>query len=386
MRLYSTPASAQAGEITLFALLETALAMSIAVGLVIIFGKIRYIALATCLAPLTLLRTPRSNELILNLWMSISNALAKPYAFMVDQMDSPYLWRRLIAGFLLYPIVLPTALLWWVFGFPAVRLVGTIIASIRWFPDNLCTIPSNWLRVALTTDICHPPELLPGCETMDSDTAKELRLSIYLRELMYTYPERRWLSRIFLVLLFLYLPALTYRYAVKSTALIYIPFIWVVWPLASPASLPATLDAILTTPYERVARFYAWFVLIALTALPLWGFARWHKPLMWLESRLGRPLLNLWLFTGELEVWHLMRTIGAILTLTLWFLADALLRYVNSGVARRVGAVDISIRILLIVRRGIGLYLLVVGLYIVVTEVNWMSLDYPILRWRLFPW
>ncbi|WP_033193938.1 hypothetical protein [Methylomonas sp. MK1] len=92
-------------------------------------------------------------------------------------------------------------------------LLIRIMASLRYCRSGLANLPNNWQQLLWVVDVKHEPELLPGLNQID----KQLSLSELLRndDKYFAYP---------LVVIF-YLPALLWRWSLKST-------LWMWWPVA----------------------------------------------------------------------------------------------------------------------------------------------------------
>lgn len=92
-------------------------------------------------------------------------------------------------------------------------LLIRIMASLRYCRSGLANLPNNWQQLLWVVDVKHEPELLPGLNQID----KQLSLSELLRndDKYFAYP----LAVIF------YLPALLWRWSLKST-------LWMWWPVA----------------------------------------------------------------------------------------------------------------------------------------------------------
>ncbi len=92
-------------------------------------------------------------------------------------------------------------------------------------------------------------------------------------------------------------------------------------------------------------------------------------------------LVDFWLFTGEIKLWHLVRTINAGITVGLFLFADKALRRMKRGRSHSDELVHAIIGVCLYVRAFLGVYLSAKLLHIVVTAVDWSAV-----HWRIVPW
>jgi hypothetical protein len=86
---------------------------------------------------------------------------------------------------------------------------------------GLQAIPTNWRYFVWHSDLCEPPELLPGHDE-----------SSFVEMVVDGFKEKRFLDAyeyIFIIFVtpIFYLPALLWRWSIKSTAWFYFPFLWV---------------------------------------------------------------------------------------------------------------------------------------------------------------
>jgi hypothetical protein len=300
IKFSSTPDSAARGEITTLAIIETVVAMSLSLLFVILFQTSAHIVFGALIAPFLLLRSETSSAAafkIFDPWFSqvpqvaISNqgiAAASPFAFR-------FIWLPLVAIAATVAKIVATA--------------ATLISSPR---ETLGAIPANWLRIALATDYKHPPELLPSADT-DPGAPASVQAFRYeeLRRSIISGPGGNVIQK--LSLFALYAPAFLYRLALKSTSLVYFPLIWV-------SEVPLTVKGILTSPLERVRRWYAAAVIfIMLTAFVI----RFDAPNI-LPTAQDEAVFMYVLSAGEFGFWHLTRALAIAVTIALYFYARKL--------------------------------------------------------------
>jgi hypothetical protein len=114
------------------------------------------------------------------------------------------------------------------------RLVGSVGAVIMHPIASVSAILENWARVALSTDSFSPPEPLPQSETIGHPDAGALRITSLARFVAWRFSVIGVAERIVRVPLWIvfaglvFIPALAYRFSVKTSTIVYAPFLWVI--------------------------------------------------------------------------------------------------------------------------------------------------------------
>src|SRR5271155_2187582 len=262
MRWISDRQSAENSEVSVISIIETIIAGVIAYFFYRWTDKLWHIGLAACLSPFLLLRTSRSIELSLH-------AAEKIYGIIENRREISWVKARARLGLIsqgnpLYAtppspsVILVTPLI-----IGIIKLYSTVVCLITHPIECVGEIPRNWQRVVLCTDIGTIPELIPTIEQTTIKTLSFLKVSVmtsslscFPNDLKGEFKMRR-ITGIFRELSFLCLliildgiplavPGLAYRYAVKSTALIWSPLLWAVRPVRSQADIKLTMSRILT--------------------------------------------------------------------------------------------------------------------------------------------
>jgi len=101
------------------------------------------------------------------------------------------------------------------------------------FMSCLRAIPLNWYRIVFATDMRHPPELLPGIESnseKNNEFIKNISICRFSQLLENLDDEIDVSDKMFvgIPLFFLFFSALLYRWSLKSSALFYLPFLWII--------------------------------------------------------------------------------------------------------------------------------------------------------------
>ncbi|MBF0461612.1 MAG: hypothetical protein HQL87_09465 [Magnetococcales bacterium] len=192
------------------------------------------------------------------------------------------MWMGSVAGEGELAVAIVLAGIPWIIGIwvrsLGVRLVATLCHPWR----GLCAVPDNWRRVVWGLDFRHPPELVP-----------ELSLwtpAFSLAEIRAILRSSGILRKLFGLLAFgcFFLPALLYRWSLKST-------IWFYWPLLYLEAVPRGRDPVVTAHWraalreghrERMRRWWSVLLLLAMGGVV---FCQYHLDYValpaWLEQR-----------------------------------------------------------------------------------------------------
>ncbi len=381
MRFWSTPQSAQAGEVTVLAILETVAATAVSVWLVVHRGTLKHVVIGACLAPFLLMRTEEATEIAFKwterfiLWINIEET-------------SPG-WRSVCLAILL----------------PLMRPASIILTVIRHPLRSLRSIPYNWNLVILATDFHHPPEILAGVETRNFVLA-DLRFKNYIRDVIPELIEDQislsgYILTVVKFIVFAvlctiwFLPALTYRYSLKATAIAYLPIIWILHDgFVDASKFQRKLEDILTAQSERFKRWYSGFVILFLVigpAVVYFMFNQWWQQLTgWLKA--GNPavlvLLSPFLPTEpnglNVRGWHLFRGVNAVLTFLLLFWADGKMRQIRRGELQKTDGAVAVLNLWLLVRWILTFYIIGCTLFIIVTAMHWK--DFWPIHFQWWPW
>jgi len=383
MRLRSTPESVRAGEVTWLALLETVLATGVAVYVAAKHQTVAYIVIGACLSPFALLRSEKSSKLA---WYWYTT-LYDWWSSHATPVSGGFL--RVILGNFLAFAGLPVLVL-------SIRVASGLVGVMRWPIDSLRAIPANWARTVLALDVRQAPQPLPPpTPPVHQRYLNDISLSYWFRAAHSWVSGSMPLSHVgtflivvlyllltFVLGLMLFVPAWAYRWSVKATSILYLPLIWVVrssWPTG--VTLRDRLEDFQHSKVEQLKRWYAGFVIVGLTVVPVAVFLWWHATLAALADRVGLRIVNFVLFTGEIEMWHVARLVNAAITVGVWLFADAELRGIQRGRGHTEESVGAVISTASFVRGLLGFYLVAVGLCIFATEVDWSTVHFRFVWW-----
>lgn len=311
IRWHSRSAGFENGDISVLAIVETVAAAALIVALSTYSGSLAYVTGLALIAPLALLQTDYSRSLGVRLlrrlqWWTflkpdrenesriakIIRAIALAGA-VVGQFVSPFTPK---SGFELSVMIFMAALFYLtLFGMTPpllVRSAALIFTALRHPLSTLRAVPTNWKNLTLCKDLLEEPEIIPGYLDAIStgELSRDLRLPHFLRGV-----ARRPLPKVFCdtgvglgvhfsmiflsipVALLLYLPYYSTRWALKSTAVIWAPLLWLA-STTNPSALPLRLRLRLLAEdaTSRVIYAFSWLTLAFLAALWLGLFP--HPP------------------------------------------------------------------------------------------------------------
>jgi len=240
MRWLSTPESVRKEEISLFAILETIVAMAVAVFIAFKTGTLKYMAVSACFVPFLLLRTEQSTKIAMRLGLHLYHIFSVVSEY-IEELPVNILKRvyertiiHKVGGFFLEIIV---CIYFMISGSALIIIMGLAFFCIRtisvlftfiWHPlITFDSIPGNWRRIILYTDMKYPPEVLPDIE--GENVPEELKNFKFSTIISHSFDASDWVEKIIEQSIFgfgilsWFIPALSYRLSLKSTALIWSP-------------------------------------------------------------------------------------------------------------------------------------------------------------------
>ncbi len=194
------------------------------------------------------------------------------------------MWLGAVAGEGTLAIAILLAGVPWIIGIWLRSLAVRVVATLAhpWF--GLRSLPGNWRRFLWILDLRQPPELVP-----------ELLLwtnTFSINEIRDILVAPGAFKKLFGLLAFacFFLPAILYRWSIKST-------VWLYWPLLWLESGPLGCEAVLREEWrqalhngrwERLRRWLAWLACAAMIAVTLsaglpgaWQQAAWQGWSLW---------------------------------------------------------------------------------------------------------
>ena len=368
MRWTSTILSAERGEVSVLALIETIGAVGVSILIAIYTETVYHIVIASCLAPFLLLRSPKSTIL----GMECSCEIVSFSAYWFRTVTGPVIVK--MYGFVLFFI--PALIL--------SKILITIYCLIRHPVSSISQIPSNWIRIVLATDFLRPPEVFPGTERIWKRSginrpyfppfyhifkaAKDLLL--VERKL----PGRRVVLFIFpIILVFAYFPSISYRLSLKSTSILWTPILWAVQPFSKKYD---DSSYIISSSLMKLVRFYSVIVILLFTI-----------KIMILSEILnvsfsGVPeIANQIIEPLSIPLWQVGAVFNAILTWIIYFYSEW-----HSGVSTgkfesssRSSNRELPVKICKVVKNFISIYIISCTTYILykyTNEINWIVFEF----------
>lgn len=182
----------------------------------------------------------------------------------------------------------------WITGIWLRSLGVRIVATLRHPLSGLRALPDNWRRILWVIDLKHAPELLPGPESLASAfSPQNIRGLIHARGV---------LKQFFGMLLFasFLLPALLYRWSIKST-------VWFHWPLLyllsgsgqhTPRHPTARISHVCQDRSEKERQ---WLTLFLLAIMVITTFSRDVQHVV--QNHFSHSVARLYLGTFDLSLW-----------------------------------------------------------------------------------
>jgi len=243
----------------------------------------------------------------------LSNVVKEKTSSDGDQSDDLSKWA-LITIVVFGTALLPGSVISVTFCFIIIRSASTL----RYLRDGLANFLQNWATLMMKTDLTTEPELLPG---LPEDH------SFSFRSVVSEFAESRQdilTKYINLLPLGVFVPSVFYRLILKSSFWFYAPLMWVASP---PRGLERELDgtfrwdpSLARTPVDIVA------ALVALVGAFFLFFRVWDNSAYQAASAWAKdndfpaywPLLAAGINPKGLDVWYLLPSVGAILSLTVF--------------------------------------------------------------------
>ena len=376
MLLYSTDESVRQVEVTALAVTESIGAVAFSLLLYWHFNMLSHVAISAALAPVLLLRTPRSTELGLNLGYKVGRAVFR-LMLHVQPVDSRT-WTHLIY-FIFYFLILN---LLGALSLFAAKAGALSIAVVTHPIEAIGHIPENWRKVVLCIDTMTLPEVLPGTRDLAKDDVriglKQYTLEFWLDGVKGSWPL--WMLAT-LFLLPIIIPALAYRWALKSTALIWSPFVWAFRPIRRDEDPVVFAKGILKLSIYKAARIYSALILIIFLGkivFLLTGLKIASQQLQELQ------IIQSYFVPDKVPLWHLTAVASACLTWLIFLKAENYVHRVAHLAPVSHVAMTMFFKLSFVIRNLLSIYTSVCSLYITVKLAA--SIDMPLFYPIVFPW
>ncbi|HEU0144661.1 MAG TPA: toll/interleukin-1 receptor domain-containing protein [Nitrososphaera sp.] len=304
IRWHSRCANFSNGDISVLAILETVVAVATIIALSMYSGSLRYIIALTFIAPFALLQTDQSRSVGIRLlrrlqwWNRIKpdsengSRIAKTIrivtlalTFMswlfVPSVSQPPLQ---LAIFVLFGVLFYLTLL--AMTPPLiVRSTAILFTVIRHPITTLRAVPTNWKNLNLSKDLLEEPEVIPGYldAVSTGELCSDLRIPNFLRGIARPpipevfcdagaglFLQVSMTGLVLLTAILLYVPYYSTRWALKSTAAIWAPLLWIA-SATNGSTLPLylRLRVLVEDATNRVVYAFSWLALTFLIAIRL---------------------------------------------------------------------------------------------------------------------
>jgi len=420
--------SVDRGQISIFAMVETLIAMSIALSLWYYYDTFIHILIGLAIAPFLLLRTEKSTKKGLKLFESIvdkSNHYKLYKALLILTPILVFILYHLINSLvislgLVLPIittqiffnremnrlrglvllVFPTIFLYfiiadWVYLYTVV-LVFTIILSLKSENDSdrfetLFVLPSFVVIAIGTLLLAVYTKVYAILSTLSQNSLKTIPKN-YKRYLFYidfmTPPEllpniektnlneykyttilkQNDINKItlFIFTITLFLPVMLYRYSIKATALFYLPLLWLI-STPKDKTLTQRMEIESQSFWAYLMFFYSLIIVFVFTILPIYLNIYQDSIRAYIPAFISPDIYTIF-FAVEFNLWHLTRLISALITiLFVWQLPRILkMREINHTYGDHWGAKFLD---LTKVRTICTLFTLLITLYLIYQAV-----------------
>lgn len=399
IRWVSTPESIKANQPSVLAIVETLAAMGIAIWIAVTWDTYIHIAVGAMIAPMLLMRTDESCIRAANYSDWIRRKLEDSTTdFLVGLVITMFILvmtafvMRYTAVFRGYTIVffiafLMISLTFFSRPFVIARFASWFVTLVRSPGPSIAAISGNWKNMTVVLDsrqephILHPPGKIPyGLSDEDFPTPRRFLAAGF--EVVQSGVILSALMVFGGALIFPF--AYTYRWSLKSTALIWFPLLWGMRSTKEASGpLQPSLDIYRRDPVTKIVlgisvAAVAGFI-IKIVLFSTWaGFVEW-----WNEGQL-RETLSLYVAPAEIPRWQLAIAINAAIAIVMYILAGRWLvrlehgRLTDETWPRRVFQAGLFIRPIL------SCYTIACTLYI--TSIAAWDLEWPALGEQWFPW
>lgn len=334
MRLHATRESCDQGEITILAVVETVLAVALLITLSVWFDTVHWLAGSCFIAPLVLLRSEESVQRGLRMfqWIDVDDRAAGLVLIIGALILLPlavllFGWWALLAffPFLGVWIGLSNHLMFFI-----IRFWAALITVFKHPCRSIIAIPANWRRVVMATDSFLEPEFVPGDPRSPSAIINNSQKDSLF-----------WKITAFTNFLTHYPLCAAYRWSVKATCVVYLPFVWMVNKARYRAdSTQHMLSDYLADEIQTVRRWAlgltGGFLIVKIivimrvdeiVAAVKAGVPEWGLNIL--------RTLHPYLTPRHIELWQLTPVLNGLLAVGMWLYARRILRLGDRAPAAR---------------------------------------------------
>jgi len=271
-----------------------------------------------------------------------------------------------------------------------VKVAATVVSCVRNPLRTLKAIPSNWARQVFCIDLAHPPEVVPGIENSLHKDAKKNRFSSILEGLrradLHGSGKMGDFDRGFVFMIFFppFAAAFVYRLALKATAIIWLPLLWIAVKLNPSESLKVRLEQINKSSLGHLTVLFALLTITALIAKIMVYNGLFVLSEKLFAGELGKLIFD-YIAPTTLPVWQLASATNALIALVLYFWAsDQLIKLSDARDPATNSSQDGALRAASALRATLSVYTIACLLYLAIGRAKVLHL--PPLGSHLFPW
>jgi len=245
MPLVSSRESVRRGRVSALAIVETIAASGVSFWFAWKHDSVEHIAIASTLAPFLLLRTRLSTWYTIRVLSSLSGGIFSTNRRNLEGDTAGGI--RFLAVFVLQPII---------------RIICTIRVFLRHPLVSIQMIPSNFYRNLFVTDFFFSPQVMPGSDEIAGQVLNELNAYRLIKILC--KPEGIIDAIVGIILIVpLLVVAFSYRVAIKSTALIWLPLLWIIYQSQLGIKILDRIKVNTKQPWTKLMLVYSIFVVLA---------------------------------------------------------------------------------------------------------------------------
>ncbi|MCH8831070.1 MAG: hypothetical protein IID45_15980 [Planctomycetes bacterium] len=186
------------------------------------------------------------------------------------------------------------------------------------------------------------------------------------------------------ILPLVFLPPLLYRLSLKSTAVLYLPLLWIVLSTFRAISgVEAALTRIRHTDVSRIITAYSVLFLLTMS-FKIVCMIGWRNFTEWLESSDLGQLASIYVQPIEVPWWQVSATVNSFVALGLFWYSGEILFRIEHEEPWSETFVENVLRSTTFVRCALTLYTISCTLYITIRAAS--AWELPRLGTKLFPW
>lgn len=404
----STPETVWRGHISILAIVETAIAVGLSIYVAILMQTLAHIQVAALMAPLLLLQTRKSMQWSIQ-WSAL---LIKLLRWLNENLDGSRSFHAQALAYILGAISAFFGLLLIII----IRCLATAVSLARHPLEAIRAVPDNWSRVAMSLDVMHPHEILQGIECMRKGTidpqfavavgmpgeTEAFEMLRYLRPrygllalgagivvqlilVLFSYavgiPKSGSAAMPFFLMhitsvlsvgtgVVLVCVPLVYRWSLKSTALIWSPFIWIVrMSFFSRYTVRTRLRLLSDDAWGKLVFLYSCFAALAIAAKTCLYFDVYDMGARWRQI-VAADQIDFYVRSDSFPVWQIAMAINTVLAIILHIYAHRLLILMDESVPVNRSRVDRALNACSFVRLSLSYFTILSVLLLLIQRLH----------------